>query len=648
MSLTINTRKFKRIVRDNLLKVLGRINDGQSPQVLVLQEKLVPYFNELCTFSQLIESSAASQIVVTDSNCQTIIEEILEDGPHQLVFIVDVRSNLRLPSKLIEIVKHFENSDIHLVYQSWETEPSNRPGKLPHHLSLQSNSSIPVSPWFIVPTCTLDDNLLNCGILYNDDGDSLYLPPVESMQIATREILVQNLSNALQVVLKETGLTITHAASFGSNAHTLADHLRRSLEGFKDEKDKFIEETLYGNQHSGLECDLIVVERDVDLLTPLCSQLTYAGILDDLYELKGTKLVRPPPLVDVEVKTLDYNKDEVWNELKFKNFGALGPRLNELARELQADYDARHQAESVGEIKQFVENLGGLQERQKILKLHTTLSSKVVSEVSELEEGEDESLFNRVTDLEQDMITGNSSQRSSCDRILELLHEGRLAHNALLRLCCILSLTRNGIREREYNLLRTELCDAGGPQAVFEMQRLARAGMFLSKQTQPEFARWHDFYTFAGYLDLVPQPEADADPDRPLDASFAYCGTVPVVTRLVQLLYDRSIVSRTLSAQQPFIVSRAPSWRGLEDLFAQQYTRGIARNQVWDGSASSRSKHIGRPDTAATADPVLVVLLGGCTLGEVATLQFLAARLRQKGVHKRFLVLTDGIVRALT
>ena len=81
MSLTINTRKFKRIVRDNLLKVLGRINDGQSPQVLVLQEKLVPYFNELCTFSQLIESSAASQIVVTDSNCQTIIEEILEDGP---------------------------------------------------------------------------------------------------------------------------------------------------------------------------------------------------------------------------------------------------------------------------------------------------------------------------------------------------------------------------------------------------------------------------------------------------------------------------------------------------------------------------------------------------------------------------------------
>lgn len=640
MSKTINTRKFRRTVRDNLLNVLSRVSDGESPQVLVVQQKLVRYLNGLCTFSQLKESSAVLHIITDDANCAKNIEEVLSVSEYQLVFLVDVRSDIRLPEGLTRVIKNFKDRKAHLVYVSWETEPSNKQGKLPHHLSLQLDSAVPISPWFVLPTCTLDDNLLSCEVLYNADGDSLYAPAVKTLQKATREVLIQNLSNAVQVVLKEAGLAVTHAASFGNTSHKLVDHVRSSLEGQKDENDRFVEDTLYGARHSGLQCNLVVVERDMDLLTPLCSQLTYAGILDDLYELRGTSLVNPPTLTDVEVKTLDYTKDEVWNELKFKNFGALGPRLNELARELQTEYDARHQAESVGEIKQFVENLGSLQERQKILKLHTTLSSKVVSEVSELEDGEEESLFNRVVELEQDLVTGNASQRASCDRILELLYEGQLPRSALVRLCCILSLTCNGVREREYNLIRTEMCDAWGVNAVFRLQRLARAGMFVSKQNAAEHSPWHDFNSFAAYLDLVPQQEGESDPGRPLDASFAYCGSVPVVTRMVQLLYDRSIVTKTFSSQQPFIISRTPSWRGLEELFGQQYGRDKVREQKWDASGAARTKIIGKSEGA---DPVLVVFVGGATVGEVATLQFLSGQLRRKGVHKRFIVLADGI-----
>ncbi|SCU97567.1 LAFA_0G12068g1_1 [Lachancea sp. 'fantastica'] len=645
MVYSVNTRKFVRTVRDGLIKTLNEISDGKSPQILVLEATLVSFVNKLCTYSTLREATPIAKVVTADKDCFEVLESLLKETQYQLVFVVDIRSDLRVPTELGKLIKAWESNVPHVVYVTWQTNPSNFPSKLPHFLKCQLAENVRLHPWFVLPLHELDDNLLNTRVLYNSAGQNLYLPPSESMQKSSRSILIQNLSSCVQAILKDSGLAITHTASFGQNAHNLVDHLRREIESRKDEDDVFVDDTLYGNRHSGLQCNLIVLERDIDPLTPLCSQLTYAGILDDLYEMNDKNLIHEPPLTDVEVVTLDNDKDEVWNELKFKNFGALGPRLNELARELQAGYDARHQAESVSEIKQFVDNLGGLQERQKLLKLHTGLSSTVLKEVADKEEGEDESLFNRVLEIEQDSIAGNLGQRSNCEKILELLYEGVPTYTGALRLCCIFSLARNGIRDREYNLLRTEIIDRWGVEAMFDLQRLARAGWFLSKSTFSKYSPWTDFDTFAAYLELIPQSDRDGDPGEPMDSSFAYCGTVPIMTRAIQLLFDRSVVSKTFSAQQPFIISRTPSWRGLEDLFAQHYGPGIVREQVWDESANPRTKVIGKTPKNS-ADPVLVVMLGGITIGEMATLQFLARQLRQKGVNKRFIVVTDGITGA--
>ncbi|CEP61625.1 tethering complex ATP-binding subunit VPS33 LALA0_S03e07118g [Lachancea lanzarotensis] len=645
MSHSINTRKFVRIVRDGLIQTLNEISDGELPQILVLEAPLVSFVNKLCTYSTLRESTAVAKIVTADKNCYQVLDSLMKETQYQMIFVVDARSDLRVPTEFGKIIQAWQSNAPHVAYVTWRTNPSNIPSKLPHFLRSQLAQNVRLHPWFVLPIHELDDNLLNTKVLYNSEGENLYLPLSESMQKASRSILIQNLSSAVQAVLKESGLSITHTASLGPNAHKLVDHIRREIDNRKTEDDLFVDDTLYGNRHSGLQCNLIALERDIDPLTPLCSQLTYAGILDDLYEMKDKNLIHEPPLTDVEIITLDNDKDEVWNELKFKNFGALGPRLNELARELQAGYDARHQAESVSEIKQFVDNLGGLQERQKLLKLHTGLSSTVLKEVANKDEGDDESLFNRVLEIEQDSIAGNLGQRSNCEKILELLYEGVLSYSGALRLCCIFSLTRNGIRDREYNLLRTEIVDRWGVDAMFALQRLARAGWFLSKSLFAKYSPWTDFDTFAAYLELIPQSDRDGDPGEPTDSSFAYCGTVPIMTRAIQLLFDRSIVSKTFSAQQPFIISRTPSWRGIEDLFTQHYGSGVLREQVCDESTSARTRVIGKP-AKNSPDPVLVVMLGGVTIGEMATLQFLAGQLRKKGVNKRFIVVTDGIVGA--
>ncbi|SCW01821.1 LAFE_0E07998g1_1 [Lachancea fermentati] len=643
MNKTINTRKFARILRDDLFDILNSFTENSMTQILILQKNVLELLNYLCTFSQLINSTEVSQIILCDENCEAKLEELRAQNDLQLIFLVDVKSDLRIPQKIVDIIDSQREDHCKIIYSSWDQEPSDRAGGLQNYIHLQLKNQVKIHPWKFLPVCLVDDNLLDCNFLRNSEGESLYAPKLRSMQEACRSLLIENLSITLQSVLKQADVMITHALSVGPNSHKLVDHLKKSLNGQKSAEDIFIEDALYGNRHSGKQCNLIVLEREIDQLTPMLSQLTYAGILDDLYELRGNKLVEEPSLADVEVGSIDYTRDDVWDELKFQNFGALGPRLNEMARELQVKYDARHQAESVGEIKEFVESLGGLQEQQKLLKLHTALSSKVVSEVTGPEEDDEESLFNRIMELEQDLILGNLGHRAGCDRILELLHEFEAPRHVVLRLCCIFSLSKNGIREREFQILKTELIDSWGTAVLFELEDLTRAGVFLSKANYAKYSKWHDFQSLASALSLVPQLEGDDGPGKPLDANFAYCGVVPITTRIVQMLYDRCVASKSYSPQQPFIMSRTPTWRGMEELFNLQYGAGSIREQVWDRSQAAKTKIIGVPDASA-ADPVFVVFIGGATLGEVATLQYLGRQLRSKGVHKRFIILCDGIV----
>ncbi|SCU77763.1 LAMI_0A02256g1_1 [Lachancea mirantina] len=636
---TINTRKFSRITQNNLFKVIREAYDGSTNQTLILQREVLPLINDICTFSQLQRETNVNKVMIEDNESLQNLNSDAGISSSQLLFVIDVRSDLAVKNEIKQAIQATRGE---VIYLSWDQEPSDRQGKLLHYLNLELGSKTKLRRWNVLPRCFLDDNLLTCNVLYNVDSESLYVPKTFSMSKVTRHLLTENLVNAVQSILQQTGLFITQAASFGPNSHAVVDLLKKRLEERKTHEEAFIEDALYGNQHSGLQCNLIVLERQADFLTPLLSQLTYAGIVDDLYTMKDKKLENPPKLDDVELRPLDYLEDEVWRELKFKNFGVVGPRLNEMAKDLQKKYDERHKAESVGEIKEFVENLSGLQDLQKTLKMHTALSSNIVAEVSKDEEIRGESIFNRVVEFEQDLVAGNMSQRGGCDKLLEFMYEDDLSESRILRLCSLFSLVSNGIREREHNLLKTELVDSFGINILLRLERLTRAGLFLSKSSHGRYGPWRDFHALSSAIELLPQSETDGDPANPKDASFAYCGIVPVTTRLVQLLYDRSFIAKTYSAQQPFMISRTPSWRGLEDFFSQEYGPNMAREQVWDRSDAPTTKHVGEVGSKVS-DPVLVVFLGGVTLGEVACLQFLSDQLRAKGIRKRFIVLCDGL-----
>lgn len=156
---------------------------------------------------------------------------------------------------------------------------------------------------------------------------------------------------------------------------------------------------------------MVVLDRQVDLVTPLCTQLTYEGLIDEVLGIKNCELaaavhsycgcslthalrfaahvdvdpslINPTPTASTsspalggsspalskKKKHLLSSTDLLFAELRDKNFSVVGSVLNRTARRLNDDYERRHQAKTPAELRQFVGQLGGLQTEHQALRL---------------------------------------------------------------------------------------------------------------------------------------------------------------------------------------------------------------------------------------------------------------------------------------
>ncbi|AGO12417.1 AaceriAER064Cp [[Ashbya] aceris (nom. inval.)] len=644
MSVDLDTRKLEKQVKARLFEQLNQCT-RQDPILLLIQPSLVPYINALCTFSELTKHTQVSVIMTLDESCLDNLNG-MEVGSAKLVVLLDVRSDLKVPDELHELIRGLSLRKLDVISASWKQHTDVEEAKVfPDYLQLQLKEvALRVHRWYMLPVCYLDDQFLNCNVLRTSDGQNMYYPATPSLAGTTRTVLVNHLKESLVSLCLENDITITHSVALGSNSRRLVDALQADLRDLVSQEAQAQQKVLYGKRHSGLETDLIVFERQIDNMTPLLSQLTYAGMLNDVFTFTADSKLQDLRVGDVledpedqRAVLLDYKEDGVWNELKYVNFGAVGTKLNTWAKELKGQYDARHQVETVGEIKRFVSGLGDLQQRQKLLKLHTGISSKIMEHVR------DGAIFQQLIETEQDFCMNNLDNRASCERILDLMYSGA-PKDVVLRLCCLLSLTKNGIRDREFLTLKTEILDAFGIDVLPELERLSAHGLFLSKTLFPARSPVKDFQTLSAWYDICPQLDRPIDPLDPREPTFTLCGVIPLSVRILQSLYDRSVALQHYSSQQPFVISRAPSLARLEPLFTAQYGRDSAHQRVWDRSADPATIAVGAPGRAP--DLALLVFVGGVTPAELATIAFFQRALRAKDVRKRFVVLADGLLRA--
>ncbi|KAK3088447.1 hypothetical protein FSP39_019326 [Pinctada imbricata] len=345
--------------------------------------------------------------------------------------------------------------------------------------------------------------------------------------------------------------------------------------------------------------NLLIIDRNVDLLTPLLSQLTYDGLIDEIFGINNTSVKLPPEKfmtgnqsqedsIPTEKKKIILNSsDELYAELRDKNFNAVGSIVSKRAKTITQEFDERHSAKTVSEMKQFVSKLPHLQQVRQSLSTHTSIA-ELVKEHTDTEE------FMDSLRCQQDFINGVETDKV-CVYIEDCI--GRTEPlDKVLRLICVQSYCNNGLKPKVLDYYKREILQTYGYEHLLTLLNLEKAG----------FIRLHGQRTYPTIRKSLRLIIEDINEQNPNDISYVYSGYAPLSIRLIQY-YAR------------------PGWRSITEVLNLLPGPTIEEIQQIPVALRKRRASIGSINSSTMDQKVtLVLFLGGVTYAEIAALRFLA------------------------
>ncbi|KAF8517245.1 Sec1-like protein [Hysterangium stoloniferum] len=428
---------------------------------------------------------------------------------------------------------------------------------------------------------------------------------------------------------------------------------------------------------------LIVLDRQTDLLTPLLTQLTYEGLVDEMLGIKNTNvevpasLLAPPTNPDPgatassspsagasatglskEVKEkkkkhpLTAGTDPLLRELRDLNFAHVGRKLSKIARRLEEDYKSRLKAKTVAQLKVFVGKLGGLQGEHQSLKLHTGLSELLVPLTRT-------DIFNSSLEIQQNLLSSYDIP-AQLSAIEDLIAQGA-PQNTVMRLICLASLTSGGIKPKVLENLKREVLQSYGYDRLPLLLNLGSSPCSLFTPSNSPALKFpytqvrKQLRLVVEESDPVAAAEVDAGRAEDRDLSYTYSGYAPLSCRLVQCVAQKGGVlalpvgksgvgngdAGAGAGAEDGRVRAHPimGWKGFEDVVGLLPGETVDEVGDGDGEPSPIRGSLSLGGTHATTTTV-VFFLGGCTFSEIAGMRWMSRQ--TKG--RRYLIATTGMM----
>ncbi|KAG0228443.1 hypothetical protein BGW41_003421 [Actinomortierella wolfii] len=383
---------------------------------------------------------------------------------------------------------------------------------------------------------------------------------------------------------------------------------------------------------------LIIIDRNVDLVTPLCTQLTYEGLIDELFHIKNSfvevdaSLATPQSVqaknaatgaagaTGKKKKVPLNNGDKLYSELRDLNFSVVGGLLNKVAKRINADYEERHNAKTVPQIRQFISKMGSLAAEHQSLRLHTSLAEDIMNYTMSDD-------FNRILEVQQNLVAGINTSKEP-EYIEEMINkQAPLTH--VLRLLCLYSLVNGGLKAKQLEFFKREILETYGFEHIQTLENLRLLGM-LTRQTITK----NTYSLVSKSLQLIVD---EVNEHNPNDISYVYSGYAPLSVRLIQCVVQRgndgSKGGKGGSGKEGGLHG---GWKGFEDVLRMLPGRTFDEVQrVDDGQPRSSKRMSGQPRIS------LVFFLGGCTYTEISATRFLAS---QESGQRDFVICTSQIL----
>jgi len=445
----------------------------------------------------------------------------------------------------------------------------------------------------------------------------------------------------------------------GDNGKRLADLLiRMRTEVTAGETSSNSGPSYLGLTPSSTIDSLIIIDREVDFPTVLLSQLTYEGLIDEVFNISANQTEVDSSVVggatpqqgqtgsastSMKRKIMIDPKDTLYNELGDANFAIVGNLLNQVARRLQSS-TGRDQLNSktTSELRDFVSKLPGYQAEQASLKLHTSLAEEIIKYTRN-------ETFTRSLEVQQNIMSG-ADPTTQHDTIFELINRS-IPLPTILRLLCLESTTNAGIRPKDLEAFKRAVIQAYGPQHILTLASLEKMGLLGVRGglglggSQAKPGSVTNYTPLRKSLMIWDDDVNEAEPN---DISYTFSGYAPLSVRLVQSVIQKQTLANTI--KPPTNPGPNPLAQGLR-IFddASKYVRGATFDETQKGeekAVKARSLLHGSHNDANKT--VVVFFLGGVTRAEIAALRFVGRKLKETGGEgrgSRIVVAATNVVR---
>ncbi|XP_014915744.1 vacuolar protein sorting-associated protein 33B [Poecilia latipinna] len=374
--------------------------------------------------------------------------------------------------------------------------------------------------------------------------------------------------------------------------------------------------------------NVFLIDRDVDFITPLCSQVVYEGLVDDIFRIKCGCVEFGPEVTssDKSLKVMLNSQDKVFNEIRNEHFSNVFGFLSQKARNLQTAYDKRRGMD-IQQMKTFVsEELKGLKQEHRLLSLHISASESIMKKKTKQD-------FQELLKTEHCLLEGFEIRE--CISFIEEHINRQVSMIESLRLLCLLSVTENGLLPKDFKSLKAQYLQSYGADHLLTFSNLRQLGLLVEQQPGEtltvmeskvgklvndrtagkltdafsSLAKKSHFRALSRKLNLVPKSDEEYDLRVPRDMAYIFSGAyVPLSCKIIEQVLERD------------------GWTGLEEV-----TRLINGHEFAVTGADPKSK-------SDAQRIILVMFLGGCTFSEVSALRFLG---KEKGY--KFIVVTTAI-----
>jgi hypothetical protein len=405
---------------------------------------------------------------------------------------------------------------------------------------------------------------------------------------------------------------------------------------------------------------MVLLDRATDWVTPLCTQLTYEGLIDEILGIKNGTVTLPastaPDGTAVAARKARLNSsDALFAELRDANFGRACDALRDKTAALASDYRAlkgpQGAAAEVSEIGGFVkrlrDNMGGAG-----VDLHATIARCLLD--SSKSRG-----FMRRLDCERTCVEGGAVD-DVLDHIETLCHRGAPLVQPL-RLLCLATLTSGGLPVKRAEALRRELIHAYGARHVTTLGHLANAGLLPppgppasgggalsaalgaaaagvagARGAAAVAAAQGGFPAARGPLRLCVEGLNDAAPDD-IAYTYSHSGYAPLSVRLAAQAARPGGFHEQRSIEDAVRQLPGPAFELAQGTDAAGAPAELPLDPVALDAALMAASLPGR------LPPVLVVFVGGVTYAELSALRFLSRPEGEGGAGRAFVALSGSL-----